>query len=408
MTAWVGNPFTGLLAGFGELPTRAHDPAVRLAAGTLPRWGPRDGVVAVGGAGWSAQAAQAACLGEAIERLQAYPLPEDSTITASFGAWPSNEQAVAPESFVLFHPEQYARTGFPFLPFNRRTACRWTCFRNAATGEAVWVPEELAFLDNRAGQPHRLCPSISTGLSCGRWNDPVLLRGLQEVIERDAIMGAWFGSYPLEEWPQARVLAGLGDVGERILRPNLRYRFYRAATPLSAHATIVTLCAQERDRMVFSAGAACRETRAESWKKSILEAVQGSHYARYLLAKEPQRKTSPRPATSEDHALYYSLHPERLRGTVLDHAAPPRAGADEAGAEGLSQLAARLGSKRALFRNMTPPSAAQELPGFYVLKVVVPGLQPLHINDAYPHLGGPLWAPRGVREWTGLEPHPFA
>ena len=47
-------------------------------------------------------------------------------------------------------------------------------------------------------------PSTSTGLGCGRLGQPVLLRGLQEVIERDALMGAWWGRYPLWEWEAGR------------------------------------------------------------------------------------------------------------------------------------------------------------------------------------------------------------
>jgi hypothetical protein len=42
-----------------------------------------------------------------------------------------------------------------------------------------------------------------------------------------------------------------------------------------------------------------------------------------------------------------------------------------------------------------------------VLRVVVPGLQPLHGNHALAHLGGPLWAPRGLAEWRDVPPHPM-
>ena len=35
--------------------------------------------------------------------------------------------------------------------------------------------------------------------------NPVVLRGLQEVIERDALVGAWWGRYPLEEHDSERV-----------------------------------------------------------------------------------------------------------------------------------------------------------------------------------------------------------
>src|SRR5262249_412566 len=136
-----------------------------------------------------------------------------------------------------------------------------------------WVPEEMAYLFLRPGERHGFCPGLSTGLACGRGGQPVLLRGLQEVIERDAVVGAWWGSYPVEEWPLAEVLQTMDrGVAGRLLRPNLRYRCYRVVSPFSAHVTLVTLEGPDREGYCFSAGSACRETRAESWNKSLLEA----------------------------------------------------------------------------------------------------------------------------------------
>ena len=99
-------------------------------------------------------------------------------------------------------------------------------------GAPCWVPEDLVFLFGRPGGVHAFGPSTSTGLSSGRPGHPVLLRGIQEVIERDAMMGAWWGRYRLIEWDQGRVLEALDpSLSGRLLRPNLRYRFYRVDSP---------------------------------------------------------------------------------------------------------------------------------------------------------------------------------
>ena len=42
-----------------------------------------------------------------------------------------------------------------------------------------------------------------------------------------------------------------------------------------------------------------------------------------------------------------------------------------------------------------------------ILRVLVPGLQPLHADHRVPFLGGPLWRPRGLAEWAAIPPHPF-
>jgi ribosomal protein S12 methylthiotransferase accessory factor len=412
MGAWYESRYTGLFSRFGRIPPRPHDPAVAIWSGTVPPWNPSGGTeLAVGGAGWTAEQAEGACVGEAVERLRSYPLPCDRAVEASYARWRLDEPAVDPARWVLFHREQYALAGFPFRPFTEATECRWVCFRRTRTGEPWWVPEELAYLSPRPGERHLICPGVSTGMSCGRETNAVVLRGLQEAIERDAVMGAWWGGYALEEWGPDEVTSVIGpSVPRRVFRPNLRYRFYRIATPLSAHATAVTVEGEDREGFCFAAASACRETRAGSWTKAILEAVQGRHYVRYLLSELDLERPAPpeAPADFSDHALFYSVHTEQLAGTVLHRPANSREKVDWRRHEGLEELVERLGPERpALFRNMTPPGIAREIGDWHVVKVLVPGLQPLHGNHRLAHLGGELWAPRGLNAWAEMMPHPF-
>jgi ribosomal protein S12 methylthiotransferase accessory factor len=373
--------------------------------GVIP-WGPRSQELPVGGAGWTRKAAAGSALGEAVERWQAYALPADRSIEASFAAWPLPEPAIPPHRWVLFHPEQHAQPGFPFAPFTPETVCRWVCCRQALTGEPWWVPEEMVFLFNRPGTGHQLCPGLSTGLSCGKAGDPVLLRGLQEVIERDALMGMWWGNYLLEEWHSETLWQLLGArAAQRLQRPHLRYRFYRLLSPFSAHVTLVTLEGEDKEGYCFSVGSACRETRLASWRKAVLEAVQGWHYVR-LLKPQYQSKLQI-PTDFAEHAVYYTLYPEQLADTPFQH--PLQAHEEQQAAEeSVPALVERLGAERpVLFRNLTPPALAQEFGDWIVLRVVVPGLQPMHGDHRLPHLGGQLWKPHGLQAWRTMPPHPF-
>src|SRR5262249_38782823 len=150
--------------------------------------------------------------------------------------------------------------GFPFEPLTRATGCRWVCCRRADDGTPCWVPDEIAYLSLRPGEHNRFCPGYSTGLASGRAGHPVLLRALQEVIERDAVVGAWWGSSRMEEWPLEEVLDAVApERAGRLLRPNLRYRCYRVASPFSAHVTVATAEGEDRGGYCFGAGSACRE-----------------------------------------------------------------------------------------------------------------------------------------------------
>jgi ribosomal protein S12 methylthiotransferase accessory factor len=401
---WYASPYTGLFSRCGPVPPRPHDPAVCAWSGTIPRWGLDGTDLVTGGAGWDEAGAEAAGVGEAVERWQCRPVPQDRVLQVSFADWPLEQPAVEPERWVFFHTEQYARDGFPFVPLTRATVCGWVCCREAESGLPWWVPESLVFLEPQA-KTHLLGPSISTGLSCGRAGDPVLLRGLQEVIERDALVGAWWGAYALEEHDPERAFREAALDVARLLRPNLRYRCYRIDTPLGGHVTLVTLEGEDREGYCFSVGSACRETRGASWAKSFLEAVQGRHYVRYLKGRLREAGlTVEVPVDFAGHAVYYSLHPEALKDTPLHRAGPGSAGGEAT--EGFAELRERLG-RPVLFRHLTPPALLTEGLDWVVLRVLVPGLQPLHGHHGYPFLGGLLWRPRGTAEWRRMPPHPF-
>lgn len=181
----------------------------------------------------------------------------------------------------------------------------------------------------------------------------------------------------------------------------------------AADATVRALPTLCQDRLDFDEALRfnrhCRETRAASWLKSLLEAVQGRHYVRYLKEKlHRQGGHLGTPASFGDHALYYSVYPDRLCDTVLGRPTRLDSNTDVGRTEDVATLAERLGPDRpVLFRNLTPPGIAMERLGWCVLRVLVPGLQPLHGHHALPFLGGPLWAPLRWKDWTDMPPHPF-
>jgi ribosomal protein S12 methylthiotransferase accessory factor len=412
MPAWYESRFTGLFTTFGRVPLRPHDPDIPMTAGELPPWFPGEGDLGGGGAGLTSEEADLACVGEAVERMLARALPCDGSVESTFADWPLDEPAVDPRRWILFHADQYAIPGFPFVPLTAETVSRWVCCRDAADGAPVWVPEEMVFLISRRGVCQRHTPGFSTGLSCGPPSQAVLLRGTQEVIERDALMGGWWGRYPVEEWPAEATLSQLGDeLRERVERPNLRYRFYRIRSPFSEHVTLVSQTGLDEEGMVFSVGSACRETRKASWRKSLLEALQGRHCVRRLLriAQTSGSVALSEPRTFFQHALTYTLAPERLSETILEKATTPLAAVVSEIPESLAVLRTRLGPDHPiLFRHITPPGLHRPCDTWIVLRVLIPGLQPMHGDHRLPFLGGPLWQPRPVVEWQIIPPHPFA
>lgn len=401
---WYLSRYSGLFRDHGAAPRRAHDPDVAIYAGEIANRPVGARSDAAGGAGLTAEAAELAAAGEAIERWQTHLLPCDRVWRGRFAE--AESLAIDPLAFPLdplaiplYHREQYAQPGFPFAPLARELELDWLRFRRASDGEAVRVPAELAVMDLRPGARHRFAPAISTGWSAHRELAVAVRRGVQEVIERDALMRAWWRSSALEEHALEAVL---GELAPRVSRANLTYRGFRIASPWSDHVTMVTVEGEDREGYCFAIGSACRETRAASWQKALLEAIQGRHYVRYLRAQRSAPPDSPRDFA--EHAVYYSFHRDHLARTCLAHAtAPPTTAPPET----LATTCARLGPERApMFRVMTPPAFADR--DWCVVRVIIPGLQAMHGDHALPFLGGPAWGDRPLAAWHDLPPHPFA
>jgi ribosomal protein S12 methylthiotransferase accessory factor len=380
----VASRYTGLFRMLGATPPRAHDPDIAVWAG-IPANRPWPAEDSVGGAGWDADGAERACIGEAIERWQTHPLPCDRLVRGRFA---EIGRAIDPASFARFHPAQET----PYERLESATELDWIACRVLGEGTPIWAPADLVFLDLRPGNVPRFGPTISTGWSAHATAQAALETAILEVIERDAIVGAWWGSYPLVE-----LAPPVLDVMPRLVRPNLRYRWYRVITPRAAHVTIVTVEGEDQEGYVFSIGSACRLDRTASLSKAALEAVQGRHYVRYLLSSSAAVDV---PTSFAEHAAFYSRNPRRLAETCLAHAAPV---ADDALPETLAEIIARL--PLAAFRHATPPALVDL--GYVVMRVIVPALQPLHGDHRLPFLGGPLWN-RPLAAYAHMPPHPFA
>jgi ribosomal protein S12 methylthiotransferase accessory factor YcaO len=173
--------------------------------------------------------------------------------------------------------------------------------------------------------------------------------------------------------------------------------------------TVVTVEGDDIDGFLFSVGSACRENLSDSFKKALLEALQGRLYVRSLRERGISRPLSKLPESFAEHALYYSLNRSELKKSAL--ATPEKRVQEiskESGSEDIAALMAALGSeRRVLWRVVSHPWVHQgERPGI-VVRVLVPGLQPLHGHHGFPHLGGSFWKGRSVKEYLRIGPHPF-
>jgi ribosomal protein S12 methylthiotransferase accessory factor len=141
---------------------------------------------------------------------------------------------------VLYDDAQYARTDFPFAPFDPKKPIHWTRGRWLDTGEVVQLPALATHMHFPAEAAERFGQTTSNGLAAGATFEDAALGALYELIERDAFMLFW-----LARRPALRLAAnGCSDVSRRALREVERLGARTELYLLDAgtqHSTVVCL-----------------------------------------------------------------------------------------------------------------------------------------------------------------------
>jgi len=350
---------------------------------------------AAGGMGRTREVAEQAALGEALERYAAAAcrVPE---CTKTGLRWP----IISLEEFVAY--SEIAPEG----EYDGTYTSAYSAFDN----EEAWVPTELVVL-----RPGGLGVTTSSGLAAGRSPIAALLRAVQELVERDALVVTWAHGIAgrrvrLPEHYEAPVLELGGAVS-----------CVDATSELSPHpVALVAGWIPLRRRPRYSLGAACSATWSQAVEKAYLEWLQGvSFVGTYCVLNA---ETLPRSAddvrTFDDHAVFYAANPglweevPLLAGELVP--APPERPVERE-AEQLADLlfALRDAAVRVFYRELTTPDLRQL--GVSVVRALSPDLAPLWGDHRRRFLAGPVldvlrrypWASAQELRFPSPLPHPL-
>ena len=348
------------------------------------------------GAGRSIEQAAGAAIGEAIERYSASFVPEERVVVAT--AAELGARAADPRGFGLFAEAQYARPGFPYAPFTRKTRVPWISALELATGEQAWVPAALVFLQD-------ICPpgcarigyATSNGLACASTGAEAIERALLELLERDAFMIAWWRrvSPPHLDWSEH---PWLQDTDRRYFRPTgLEY----AALDLSSVHDLPIVAAVVRaapgSGAALGVGAAAAPRVEDAWWRALAEAFASRSACRKLRLLDPGRTYAADGsdvACFDDHIRFYGDDEAAELAAFLWSSSETRPvrevpAVSGDGAERLEQIVDRIGraGSGAFAVDVTSPDVAAA--GLHVVRAVAPALCPLDADHTARFLGSP-------------------
>src|SRR5918998_946524 len=403
--------------------TEATNPARLYGNGDL------EGVVSNGnsGAGLTQEMAASSAIGETIERFCCAIYDQQSLIVSSYTKLQrAGLKAVPPDAFALFSDRQYTQDGFMYQRFTYDTEVSWTWGYSLVKNEPVLVPACLVYLPYR--YEHRgdlIADGVSTGLCCGRSVAEAILGGLYEVVERDAIMIMWMNQLPC---PGLNTASGLWlpkVLQERFAPSNLGFYINDISTDIPVPVIFGLLIDERNEGMAVAVGASANLDAEGAALKALLEAAQGRLWLKSMKRSGTRvyREDFTDVEYFEDHVrLFGSLNSipyvNFLTQRSVDkdiHSVRTLQVVDTA--QDLERCVNVLAAKGfdVIVVNLTQPDI-EDL-GFFVVKVLVPGLVDINPNHNLPHLGGKrlYTVPRmlGYRDRTIREhemtsiPHPF-
>ncbi|HZO98275.1 MAG TPA: YcaO-like family protein [Gaiellaceae bacterium] len=403
--------YAGIVGSLEECLAPAGEPALFRAACDVARsdallGAPIPHVAGVGGAGATRAEAAAAAVGEALERYSLSFVPRERLVVAT--AAELGAGAVDPERFALFSERQHAAPGFPFRPFTRAARVAWVQGRALPGGEPAWLPAELVYLADARVEEAPIAYATSSGAACGERVEETLVRGLCELLERDAFMVAWSARLSLPRLdPRAR--ADLAAIDDRFFaRTGLAY----AAVDLSPFHALPSVLGVVRAPAgcpgALGVGAGTAPTLARAFFKALAEAFASRAAGAKLALLEPKRygPLGEGVASFEDHIRFYADHARAAPAAFLDAGPATRTPPEELRGEPVAALCARVAAAgaSAYAVDATSPDVAEL--GLVVTKVVAPELCALDVAHAARFLGGRRL--RTAAAELGLAPGPLA
>jgi len=375
-----------------------------------------------GGAAMDRYSALAKAIGEAVERYCAAIFRYRDLVLARHSDL--QVRATPPSEFALYRPDQFDLDNCQWQPFTPEALVAWTPGRSLLTGEEVLVPAASVFVPYHfqlaRGETPIMQP-ISTGLAAGCSFAQASLSGVCEVLERDAFTLTWQGRLS-----RPRVVPkSLPESGRDLIR-----RFNDVGVDVHvlditqdiAVPTIMTVALGDAPTSPAVAVAAATDPTPErALIKSLEELAHTRKFARQVMEYTPPLLVDvegghPLVREQQDHLRFYCPQPAkdfisfawastewRPFGTLSD----ARAASPEQELRRVVELAAAAGYEPIACELTTPDIAAL---GLSVVRVVIPGLNPLFMGHRNRALGG-----ERLRRLAGVQsgqpdnpyPHPF-
>jgi ribosomal protein S12 methylthiotransferase accessory factor len=326
----------------------------------------------------SYEASRRSCYLEGLERVVGALGQKTQTVMAP--AADLNWRYLEPDAFGRFPQAAY---GDGLEDFDPTAPHEWVTAVSLRTRECVYVPVELVHYGRTV--EHRWAYSTSSGWAVGSSPDEAAFFGLIELIERDAVIGAWYGGLQ----PLPVDLTTVGRLSGVLARAQLLgCRFHVSQVPSQTGLPVMVAVVESPEVYVF--GSAAHPDPETALESAVNEAwtylPERERLARRLRDEGRLPWTDPEAVmTINDHAALV-FKPTVLSGLdrFIDHSDPrplsqSAAWRPESLEEGgpLKALVSALDGIGLESYAVIAPSPLAERMSVHVVATLVPGLIPI-------------------------------
>lgn len=348
------------------------------------------------GKGMTKDEAITSAIGEATERYCAYHWDPQRTFIAK--ASDIQSRYITPQDCVLYSDRQYNIFEWPHPRYTPDRELGWLNGNDVLDDSPVALPESLVYL---VFPPPRMedyfAPSTSNGLAAGPNRPRAILGGLCELMERDAMLITWMNRLPAVELQFDHSPEIPGRIFRHYAHFGVNVRAFLMPSDLPAATVMAISFEEDPARPANVIGLGCHPDPNIALLKALFELCQGRPAEGSRFQSNPPQGRLDKYEdvhTLDDHSAFMSQMNRREEFAFLWQSNEkkriedlPNPSTGDA-AQDLKRCAtelAEMGHRPGYAVLTTPDLAGYDI---HVVRVIAPGLQPVHFGHGQERLGG--------------------
>lgn len=334
------------------------------------------------------------CCGELIERYCNHPFFKNSV--KHIGSFSNiSQKALNPCKVAAF--SDWRRKENPSLKLDKDSVFRWSEGRSLLDGEKVLIPSQLIYLSYpRLKEEPIVYLPISTGAAGGGCLSAAIVRGIYEIVERDSYIIHYLNKIPS---PRVDLKSINNSKIQKLLKLAKRYKLEVISLDITTDLEIPAYASVVIDRTgigkAVSVGLRANLNRISAIIRSIEEALHTRSWMRREYEKRKGKidrlNLSETSSLVDRGLLWYPKAAIKKLDFWLKHPRQVKIQETQRKLTSGKQLerANQLLNKHsceAYFVDLMIPQLQKF--GYFVVKVIMPQLQPVYLNEKYRCFGG--------------------